>query len=63
MTARKMSTWTDNEMFKLIEIWGDKTIQEQLEGCKRNKDVYEKISKFMCKARYDRTGTQCREKI
>ena len=62
-TARKMAAWTDNETFKLIEIWGDETIQEQLEGCKRNKDVYEKISKFMFEAGYDRTGTQCREKI
>lgn len=58
-----MVAWTDNEAFKLIEIWGDETIQEQLEGFKRNKDVYKKISKFMCKVGYDRTGTQCREKI
>ena len=43
-----MAAWRDNETFKLIEIWGDKIIQEQLEGCKRNKDEYEKISKLMC---------------
>jgi len=31
-------------MFKLIEIWGDETIQEQLEGCKKNRELHEKNS-------------------
>ena len=29
--------WSDTEMLKLIEMWGDKTIQEQLEGCEKIK--------------------------
>ena len=58
-----MAAWTDNEIYKLIDIWGDQTIQEQLEGCRRNREVFEKISKLMHEAGYDRTGTQCREKI
>ena len=48
-----MTSWTNNETFKLIEIWGNETIQEQLEGCKRNRKVYEKISKLMSEAGYD----------
>ena len=56
-------TWSDKEMFKLIEIWGDATVQEQLEGCKKNHEVYEKIAKLMCEEGYDRTWIQCRDKI
>ena len=55
--------WSDRETFKLIEIWGDEIIQEQLEGCKKNREVYEKIAKLMCEEGYDRTWTQCRDKI
>ena len=63
ITIAKMAAWTDSEIYKLIDIWGDQTIQEQLEGCRRNREVFEKISKLMHEAGYDRTGTQCREKI
>ena len=38
-----MSAWTDEEVVKLIEIWGEDTIQAQLEGCKHNKGVHEGI--------------------
>ena len=31
------TNWTDAEVFKLIEVWGEQGIQEQLEGSKRNK--------------------------
>lgn len=34
-----------------------------VEGCKKNWEVYEKISKLMSKTGYDRIGIQCREKI
>ena len=30
----------DAETFKLIELWGDETIQEELEGCKKNSQIY-----------------------
>jgi len=57
------SAWTDSETFKLIELWGDQTIQEQLEGCKKNKQVFQKISEQMREAGYERTLSQCRDKI
>ena len=33
-------TWGRQEKLKLVEIWGEDSIQTQLEGCHRNKDVY-----------------------
>ena len=58
-----MAQWTDTETFKLIELWGDETIQEELEGCKKNSQIYEKISVEMGKLGYERTLSQCGEKI
>ena len=57
-----MASWTDEETFKLVEIWGDDRIQAQLEGCKRNKEVYERIAREMAVAGYEKTAEQCREK-
>ena len=36
--------WSKKEILKLISIWGDTSIQEQLEGFRRNRDVYTKIA-------------------
>ena len=55
--------WTDKETFLQIEEWGDEKIQEQLEGCSRNKAVYEKLARAMDASGYSRTAVQCREKI
>ena len=38
-------TWSDEETFVLIEIWGEDSIQAMLEGTRRNKDVFVKIAK------------------
>ena len=46
-----------------MDFWGDDVIQCQLEGCKRNKDVYKKISRLMQEKGYIKTAVQCREKI
>ena len=63
LTKMAAVAWTDTETFKLIELWGDQSIQEQLEGCKKNRQVFEKISEQMCEAGYERTLSQCRDKI
>ena len=57
-----MATWADPEVYKLIEIWSEDSIQAQLEGCRRNKEIYEKISRELKDAGYERTAEQCREK-
>ena len=41
------STWNEEETSKLIDLWGDDVIQAQPEGCKRNRGVFEKISRGM----------------
>ena len=33
------TTWSRDEILKLIEVWGDDNIQAQLNGCKRNQDI------------------------
>ena len=38
-------------------------MQEQLEGAKRNRHVYEKIAKEMQKSYSDKTAEQCRAKM
>ena len=55
--------WTREEVSKLISIWSDATIQEQLEGCRQNSQVYKKISDDLRSAGFARTLEQCREKI
>ena len=61
--AESMALWTDEETLKLLELWGEDSIQAELEGCKRNKAVYEKIARDMVAAGYDRNAVQCRDKI
>uniref|UniRef100_A0A1X7UGS9 Myb/SANT-like DNA-binding domain-containing protein n=1 Tax=Amphimedon queenslandica TaxID=400682 RepID=A0A1X7UGS9_AMPQE len=56
-----MATWSKVETMKLIEVWGEESIQSQLERCSRNKHIYEKISKKLEEAGYERTGIQCRD--
>ena len=43
-----MATWSNEEVFKLLDIWGKDRIQEQLEGCKRNDAQYTKILHYNC---------------
>ena len=56
------SNWKDEEVFKLVEIWGNDIIKLQLEWCKRNREVYEKGAVRMKDAGFDRSAEQCREK-
>jgi len=57
-----MAAWTKEETLKLIELWSAEDIQTQLEGCKRNKQVFEKLAAQLRDEGYDRTFQQCREK-
>ena len=42
--------WIRDEILKLIDIWGDGAIQAQLEGYKRNQDIFDKIAADFCDA-------------
>ena len=57
------ATWSKDEILKLIDVWGQENIQTQLEDSKRNQTVYEKIAKELQEAGYNRTYSQCRDKI
>ena len=56
------STWSRRETLKLIEVWED-NIQEQLEGCHCNREVYMCIARKLNDCGYGRSFEQCREKI
>ena len=53
----------DTEVFQLISCWSEEGIQEQLEGCKRNKHIYERLSKLLAEHNIEKTGEQCRTKV
>ena len=53
---RRMSSWNDNEVLHLIQLWAEESIQEQLEGAKRNKHMYEKIAQAMRGCGSEKTG-------
>ena len=36
--------WSDTKVFRLLKIWGEDNFQQQLEGSKRNKHVYDKMA-------------------
>ena len=57
------SSWCKEETLKLIEIWGNDAIQAQLEGCKRNQEVFGKIAAELLEAGFERSAQQCRDKI
>ena len=50
--------WSKEETLKLIEVLGNDAIQAQLEGCKRNQEIFEKIAAELCEAGYEWTGKQ-----
>ena len=51
------------EMLKLIDVWGDDTIQAHLQDCTRNQIIFERVARELNEAGYDRTFQQCRDKI
>ena len=57
------ANWTREETFKLISLWSEDVIQEQLEGCRRNRSVYSRLAENLHKAGFSRTLEQCRDKI
>ena len=57
------TTGSKEETFKLIEIWGDDAVQAQLEGCRRNQEVFTKVAAALAEAGYHKTVQQCREKV
>ena len=57
------ANWSDAEVLCLIQLWGEDSIQQQLEGAKRNKHVYLKLVSELQKTGSDKTAEQCRAKM
>ena len=57
------TTWSREEILKLIEVWGEDSVQAQLNGCKRNQEVFVKVSTTLLEAGYNKTASQCIDKI
>ena len=56
--------WTEDETKALLRIWADEKIQNQLEGQKRNKVVFNRIAaELLATAGVSRTWQQCKVKI
>ena len=51
--------WTNDEVAAIIDIWANVEIQGQLDGMRRNKKVYERISEEMSARGFVRTFKQC----
>jgi len=59
----KMAVWQDEETIKLLDLWSEKSVQALLEGCTRNKTVYDKLAEYLVGFGYNQMGGQCRERI
>ena len=36
--------WQDEETIKLLDLWSKENVQTTLEGCTRNKTIYDKLA-------------------
>ncbi|KAM9301568.1 1-aminocyclopropane-1-carboxylate synthase-like protein 1 [Gastrophryne carolinensis] len=57
------SNWSDPEVVELLQLWGNESVQMELESCLRNQHVFNRIADVLREKGINRTGDQCREKI
>ncbi|XP_069757849.1 zinc finger protein with KRAB and SCAN domains 2-like [Narcine bancroftii] len=63
MARRASKNWGDQEIKGLLSIWKDRSIQDQLAGKVRNKDVFVRISNSLKELGVNRDWKQCRAKV
>ena len=61
--TEEMAVWQDDKTTKLLELWGEESVQASLEGCVRNIVIYDIIAAELTSCGYQRTGAQCRERV
>ena len=49
--------WSREEILKLIEVWGEDSVQAQLNGFKQNQEVLVKVSTTLLEAGYNKTAS------
>lgn len=57
------ASWTTEEIRALVSVWGQESIQSELEGVQRNRTIYQRIARELKDQGYDKTWKQCRTKI
>ncbi|EMP32470.1 Zinc finger and SCAN domain-containing protein 29 [Chelonia mydas] len=60
---KQVPAWSAQEVVDLIAVWGEESVQEELQTSKRNADIYAKIAQGMGKKGYTRDTQQCCAKI
>ena len=57
------STWEEEKVFSLIDIWADEKIQRALDSCSRKKPIFENMATRLEEVGFIRTSNQIREKM
>ena len=63
MSLSHETSWTDVDTKTLISVWGDVKMQQNLDGSKKKKAIYENIAKLMTEKGYNGDGEQCKIKL
>ena len=63
MAEGRSASWSDSEVRALLAIWAEDTVQQELETAKRNKAIFDEISRKLLESDIRRDWKQCRAKI
>ena len=58
MAASRASNWSDREIKQLISVWSEDSVQNILQGKRRNTGAYEEIARKVEEFGYSRTKDQ-----
>ncbi|KAJ0069495.1 hypothetical protein NL108_008259 [Boleophthalmus pectinirostris] len=62
-SGSESSQWRESEVSEFINIWGDRCVQDKLEGSHQNWAIFEMIAKEMSECGYRQSWLQCQQKI
>ena len=57
------SFWSFAETTALLNLWGDISVQRQLDSAKRNRPIFQRLQQDLAALGFNRTWQQCRVKI
>ncbi|CAM5138942.1 unnamed protein product [Eretmochelys imbricata] len=60
---KRAPAWSELETLDLIAVWGEESLQAELQSSRRNTDIYAKIAQGMVDRDYTRDTQQCHMKI
>ncbi|XP_074828122.1 myb/SANT-like DNA-binding domain-containing protein 7 [Natator depressus] len=55
--------WSSQEVVDLIAVWGEQSVQAEIQASRRNADIYAKITRGLGEKGYTGDTQQCRMKI